>query len=435
VVPVVGGGHALVLEYAPGGNLGALVAARGALDPAEVTTILVPLGQALERLHGRGLVHSDLSPGNVLFAHDGRPLLSDLGVSRLLGAAGPGPHGTPGFVDPAVVHGVDPRASDVWALAALGWFALTGRPPGEPVDPAARTAADVAAPALTRLLAEVLGADPPGRPSPGELAHRAWTAVPPAPIRLLTGRDPEAAASASRTTRQAVPSPARDEAGVAKDRDLPRAVRRRRDVRNDRASDSARARPQRVRPAASGVPRDRRRLRSGGTVAVLVVGVLAALGVTWWAADLRGIGSDPPADHVRVTAEQAAAPRDVPDVERVLADIGRARAKAFSTASAAPLVGADEPGSAAMTADQAVVGGLADRGWRLAGVTFAISDVRVVHRDVRTATVTARVTTSAHRRVTADGAVVQTVAAEKPRRVTLSLVSVPGAGWRVRAVS
>ena len=110
VVETADGGHALVLEYAAGGNLGTLVVARGPLDPGEVSTLVVPLAQTLERLHARGLVHGDLSPGNVLLAADGRPLLSDLGVSRVLGTRTGAEHGTPGFTDPALGRGVDPRA-------------------------------------------------------------------------------------------------------------------------------------------------------------------------------------------------------------------------------------------------------------------------------------------------------------------------------------
>lgn len=65
---------ALVLDYAPGGSLAGLVAARGALEPGEVVTVLTPLATALADLHERGLVHGDVSPGNILFAEDGRPL-------------------------------------------------------------------------------------------------------------------------------------------------------------------------------------------------------------------------------------------------------------------------------------------------------------------------------------------------------------------------
>ena len=436
VVRLNGGGHALVLEHAAGGNLGSLVAARGALDPAEVTTVLVPLAQALDHLHARGLAHGDLSPGNVLFAHDGRPMLSDLGVSRLLGTTGPEPQGTPGFVDPALGRGVDPRASDVWSLAALGWFALTGRPPG-PAN-AERPPASLAAPALTRLLSEILGADPAERPPAAELAHRAWGAVRPAPIRLLprSGTHPPDAAWASRTTRPAEP----DTASAPPTPTGGRRVVRRHHVEPRNAAAAPRpirrAAPTRTRSTTSRLP----------ALAVVAAALVAGGAALTWAVD-RASASE---THLQATTERAPGPRTAnqaiaerapgpptphPDLTRAVADIGRARAAAFETASLAPLARADEPGSPAMAADARLVRELADRRWRLVGVRYTVTDVRVVQRSARAATVTARVTTSPHRRTTAGGALVGQMAADGPRTVTLTLVAAPEAGWRVRAVS
>jgi hypothetical protein len=133
-------------------------------------------------------------------------------------------------------------------------------------------------------------------------------------------------------------------------------------------------------------------------------------------------------------APRAAGPSSA-ELTAAVAAIGRARASAFAAGSAQPLAAADEPGSPAMAYDTAVVQGLTQRGWRLSGVGYAVRDVRVVRQGGGGATVTATVTTSAHRRVTTRGAVVAEVAAEGPRPVTLTLVELPGAGWRVRAVS
>jgi hypothetical protein len=508
-------GLALVLEHAAGGNLGSLVASRGALDPPEVTTLVVPLGQALDRLHARGVVHGDLSPGNVLFAADGRPLLSDLGVARVLGTTGPGSHGTPGFVDPARAGGVDPRASDVWGLAALGWFALTGRPPGE------TTAGAVAltAPGLTRLLAEVLGADPPERPSPAELAHRAWEAVRPAPIRLLPARSRLAAAEEAlsrRTTRRMTAAPEPEAAPTPPER-RPRMVPRRPRPRPDsarrgrprpdgagragsraggadrgrsraghlgraqpRSDDAGHGRPaaaalagrvrgdgrghapeplpasrfrdesgrapsrpvEPVRAGPSGdVDRRRRdvvaghatRRRRSGRVLLPVTGVLGLVvvpvvaGFLWWGERIPRPGPPP--------APPRAVQPHTTELTAAVDAIGRARAQAFAAASPQALAAADEAGSPAMAYDTAVVRGLTERGWRLSGVAYVVRDLRVVDRAPASATVTAAVTTSAHRRVTAAGALVAEVPAEGPRTVRLTLVEVPGAGWRVRAVS
>ncbi|WP_054010661.1 protein kinase domain-containing protein [Arthrobacter sp. ERGS1:01] len=70
-----GSGWALLMDYAAGGSVRDIVAARGPLTPGEVVTILTPLGEVLSYLHGRGVVHGDVSPGNVLLTAHGKPLL------------------------------------------------------------------------------------------------------------------------------------------------------------------------------------------------------------------------------------------------------------------------------------------------------------------------------------------------------------------------
>lgn len=192
VVPLPDGGLAMVLDLAVGGSLASLVAARGRFDPGEVSTLLIPLADALDHLHRRGVVHSDIAPGNVLFTGDGRPQLGDLGAARVLGSRVQDAWATPGFTDPALTYrdadGVDLRAADLWSLAAVGWFALTGHPPGSVAT--ADSAADIA-PELVELLTQCLAAQPAARPSLPELADRAWQAARPTPVRLVTGRELE----------------------------------------------------------------------------------------------------------------------------------------------------------------------------------------------------------------------------------------------------
>lgn len=130
LVPMTHARTAVVMDLLPGGSLRSVVAARGQLSPGECVTVLAPLAGLLGRLHRRGIVHGDISPGNVLFDLRGRPHLTDLGAAHALGDQPQDVHGTDGFVAPEVLLGDDPGpAADVFGLAALGWFCLTGAEP------------------------------------------------------------------------------------------------------------------------------------------------------------------------------------------------------------------------------------------------------------------------------------------------------------------
>lgn len=111
-----GEGSIVELVRAPGGSLHELLGARR-LEPPEAATVAAAVADALAALHGRGLVHGDVHPGNILFDATMTPLLADLdavvpaGVGTGAGAAG--------FTAPEVEAGRAPTpASDQWALAA-----------------------------------------------------------------------------------------------------------------------------------------------------------------------------------------------------------------------------------------------------------------------------------------------------------------------------
>ncbi|HEY8729477.1 MAG TPA: serine/threonine-protein kinase, partial [Acidothermaceae bacterium] len=116
-------GLVLVLDYASGGSLAALLAARGRLSAGEVVTIGAPLAQALSDVHARGVCHGDITPSNIVFDESGKPLLADLGVARLVGEGGSPTAATPGYADPTAVAGwqlparIAGPASDVHGLA------------------------------------------------------------------------------------------------------------------------------------------------------------------------------------------------------------------------------------------------------------------------------------------------------------------------------
>jgi serine/threonine protein kinase len=188
------GGTALVMDYAPGGSLAALVASRGKLSVGETVTVLTPIAQALGYLHGKGFTHSDVSPGNVLFTGQGKPLLSDVGIARMLGDPGSAAaSGTPGFVDPSpvdAVRGLQPER-DVYSTAALGWFCLTGQAPPRT---SARPPLPLLVPDVPRELAAALEAglkeDRRGRPTAAALATAIYRSASPRPLDLAASVHP-----------------------------------------------------------------------------------------------------------------------------------------------------------------------------------------------------------------------------------------------------
>lgn len=212
------GGTALVMDYAPGGSLAALVSSRGRLTVGETVTVLTPLAQVLDYLHSKGFTHSDVSPGNVLFTGQGKPLLSDLGIARMLGDPGSmALSGTPGFVDPApvdAVRGLQPER-DVYSTAALGWFCLTGQAPPRTAD---RPPLSLLLPEVPREMAAALEAglneDRRARPSAAALGTAVYRSASPRPLDLAAAVHPTVIPEL--ITRRHIPAPSRS--GTVKDK-------------------------------------------------------------------------------------------------------------------------------------------------------------------------------------------------------------------------
>lgn len=189
---VTGGGTiGLLLDYAPGGSLGDLVGSRAKLTIGETVTVLTPIAQALGYLHGQGFTHGDVSAGNVLFTGHGKPMLADVGIARMVGDVSAVPdHGTAGFMDPAPVDavraGLQPER-DVYSVAALGWYCLTGQPPRRTADrpPLSLLLPDVPA-ELAAALEAGLNEDRRLRPTAVELATAVYRSAPPLPVDLAS---------------------------------------------------------------------------------------------------------------------------------------------------------------------------------------------------------------------------------------------------------
>ena len=123
------------MELVKGENVGQLVQKLGPLSVARTVELLDDTLMALEHAHARRLVHRDVKPENLLVDHGGRVHVTDFGLAlalprgRLFGGA-TSRSGTPLFAAPEQLLGgqVDAR-TDLYSLAAVGFFCLLGRPP------------------------------------------------------------------------------------------------------------------------------------------------------------------------------------------------------------------------------------------------------------------------------------------------------------------
>ncbi len=128
-----GGLPFLALEFMPGGNLATHLAGRPQ-PAAEAARLAETLARAVAHAHAAGVIHRDLKPANVLIAGDGTAKISDFSLAKLgdadLTATG-AILGTPSYMAPEQAGGsraVGP-AADVYAVGAILYELLTGRPP------------------------------------------------------------------------------------------------------------------------------------------------------------------------------------------------------------------------------------------------------------------------------------------------------------------
>jgi serine/threonine-protein kinase len=80
-------GPYLVLEFIKGPSLKQVLREKGPLGAAELVSIALQLGEALDTAHAAGIIHRDVKPDNVLIGEDGRAKLADFGVARVPDAA------------------------------------------------------------------------------------------------------------------------------------------------------------------------------------------------------------------------------------------------------------------------------------------------------------------------------------------------------------
>jgi hypothetical protein len=210
----------IAMELLRGQNLGAILRQRTQLSVNEVLVLAEQVGRGLTAAHQAGVVHRDLKPQNLFLVPEeeeegvGTWKILDFGVSKLIASSGTltdvGIVGTPGYMSPEQAQGrkAGPK-SDVFALGAVVYRALTGRPP-------------FSGPDVPQILFEIVYRAPP-RPSelmpdlaPDVDLVLALALAKSADLRFDSGEDFAAALAAAAKAELSAPLRVRGQALVAK---------------------------------------------------------------------------------------------------------------------------------------------------------------------------------------------------------------------------
>jgi hypothetical protein len=188
------------MRYVEGSDLRALIRAEGRIDPGRTSWLVSQVAAALDAAHGRGLVHRDVKPANVLVTGpygSEHAYLTDFGLTKHVSSSSGITHtgqwvGTLDYVAPEQIAGgaLDARV-DVYSLGCVLFEALTGRVPypkesdvakmyahlNEPPDRVS-TLIPGTAPLFDAVVQRALAKEPAGRfPSAGDLGRAALAAA------------------------------------------------------------------------------------------------------------------------------------------------------------------------------------------------------------------------------------------------------------------
>jgi serine/threonine-protein kinase len=195
----------LVMELIDGKPLSEVIKERAPLPAVEVTEILFQAALALNAAHEAGVVHRDVKPANIVVDDHGYARLTDFGISRAIAGAQLTQTGevlgTPHYLAPEQAQGQPAGpASDLYALAVVGYELITGNRPfaGDSMittalahvsQPAPQLPDDVPEPLRTTVMAG-LAKDPAQRPQSGEaMAEALHLPVGTVPEHLVAGAE------------------------------------------------------------------------------------------------------------------------------------------------------------------------------------------------------------------------------------------------------
>ncbi|MCH8878619.1 MAG: serine/threonine protein kinase [Planctomycetes bacterium] len=134
-----GGYHYFVMEYIDGRTVWDDLRKNHAYEEQEAIQVVIQTASALEHAHGRGFVHRDVKPKNIMITNQNVVKLADMGLARemsdkeaALAEAGRA-YGTPYYISPEQIRGevnIDTRA-DIYSLGATFYHMVTGKVPFE----------------------------------------------------------------------------------------------------------------------------------------------------------------------------------------------------------------------------------------------------------------------------------------------------------------
>ncbi|MGF1473591.1 MAG: Stk1 family PASTA domain-containing Ser/Thr kinase [Rubrobacteraceae bacterium] len=132
----------IAMEHVPGGSLKERISQEGFLDADASVQIASQITKALEAAHGRGVIHRDIKPHNILLTSEGQVKVADFGIARASASTSISRTnlvlGTASYMSPeqALGESVDPR-SDLYSLGVVLFEMLTGQLPYTADNPVA----------------------------------------------------------------------------------------------------------------------------------------------------------------------------------------------------------------------------------------------------------------------------------------------------------
>jgi len=175
-----------IMELEEEGSVSDLVKRSGPVSFAELAPQVDAVLDGLAVAHANGIIHRDLKPENILIDRYRRWRIADFGIAHALGARAAGASGTPSFAAPEQLLGEEQGVgTDLFAVAAIVYYALTGRAPFEGGDGRAILASQLAGRVdlgdfddpLRSWLRRGLSADPNDRHQDAEAMRSSWRQV------------------------------------------------------------------------------------------------------------------------------------------------------------------------------------------------------------------------------------------------------------------